>query len=102
MLDFVLWGNFPRYGKLVLRDNRYCACGKRFKECKFWSAVLECAFGRIDNIDAEMMIYYREHGTRNRYVPNLLFSSSRTRLYKRLFPYFENLKAPVRSDCRSK
>jgi hypothetical protein len=34
-----------------LVDNRLCGCGERFRDCSFWSAVGERAFGGWDAID---------------------------------------------------
>lgn len=33
--------------------NRLCGCGKTFRTCEFWNAVIDKAFGGMDQVDAE-------------------------------------------------
>ncbi len=35
--------------------NRLCGCGVPFRECEFWSEVMDRAFGGLENVDAEAM-----------------------------------------------
>jgi hypothetical protein len=34
------------------RGNQLCGCGERFRDCPFWSRVVEEAFGGFDRVDA--------------------------------------------------
>ncbi len=84
-------GELPEIWKVGVLENRYCACGKRFRECDLWGAVFDRAFGGMDGVDAEMMVYYREHGARNRHIPLLLLPAARRRLSQRLSFYLQNV-----------
>ena len=92
MEQFFFVGELPEIWKIGVLENRYCACGKRFRECELWQEVFQRAFGGIDVIDAERMVRYRESGTRNRHIPQILFSKSRKRLFIQMDYYLHNLK----------
>lgn len=38
-----------------LRENRLCGCGSTFRQCAFWKAVAERAFGGWDRVDLDRM-----------------------------------------------
>src|SRR6476659_9772003 len=38
--------------RTVFLRNEYCGCGRRFRDCRFWSAVVDRGFGGADGIDA--------------------------------------------------
>ncbi len=42
-----------------LRDNGYCGCRTRFRECPFWCQVGEAAFGGWQNLDLEALVATR-------------------------------------------
>jgi Sulfotransferase family len=80
LLDRML-GEFPRLcpvGELRfiwqrgLLENQRCGCGKPFRECPFWMAVGEDAFGGWDNVDAEDMAALERATDRHRYLPFLI------------------------------
>lgn len=62
--------------------NRMCGCGKPFRECDFWVAVMDEAFGGIDQLDAASVIALKRL-TRVRYFPFLAFPSLRPSGYQR-------------------
>lgn len=41
-------------------ENRLCGCGQPFRECPFWRAVSEAAFGSMDGFDAEEALRAQE------------------------------------------
>ncbi len=54
------------------RDNQLCGCGQPFRDCPFWGAVVERAFGGFTGIDADQMVSLAHRIDRTRYVPRLL------------------------------
>lgn len=55
-----------------LLENRLCGCGRRFRECPVWQAVLHEAFGGMDGVDPRAMMRQQRMLTRVRHVPLLL------------------------------
>jgi hypothetical protein len=55
-----------------LTDSYLCGCGERFRECPFWMAVLEQAFGGVEAIDIGEMRGLKHAVDRPRYLPYLL------------------------------
>ncbi len=88
---FFFVGELPEIWKVGVLENRYCACGKRFRECALWRAVFDRAFGGMDEVDAAMMVHYRNRGTRNRHIPLMLLPAARRRLWRRLSFYMQNV-----------
>jgi len=54
-----------------VRDNELCGCHRPFRECEFWSAVGERAYGGWDQLDIDAVIALRYAVDRNRYAPLL-------------------------------
>lgn len=52
-----------------------CGCGVGFRECEFWSAVGERAYGGWDRIDASEMVELSTRVDRTRYVPYMVSST---------------------------
>ncbi len=74
-----------------LIGNWSCGCGKPFRECAFWTGVMEDAFGGADRVDAQSLAYLRmtAYSKSNRL---LAFSAEgRQRLKATLGQYLENL-----------
>ncbi len=46
-----------------------CGCGRKFKDCPFWSAVAEAGFGGWDNVDTDRMAYLKRRVDRASRVP---------------------------------
>ena len=55
-----------------LRDGEPCGCGLVFRDCPFWSAVGEAAFGGWDKVDLEAVARDRRAVDRNRFIPLLI------------------------------
>lgn len=52
-----------------LADNELCGCAKPLRECEFWGAVGQIAFGGWDNLDLDSVMEMQHRVDRNRYVP---------------------------------
>lgn len=55
-----------------LHGNELCGCGAPFRECAFWRAVGEEAFGGWDAVDVERMLWLERRVDRHRYLPLIL------------------------------
>lgn len=53
------------------QENQPCSCGLPFKECRFWSSVVERAYGGFDRVDLEEIAYLKRSVERIRYIPQL-------------------------------
>jgi hypothetical protein len=53
-------------------DNEPCGCGLRFRQCPFWTAVGEAAFGGWDAVDLDRVLALRHRVDRHRYLAALL------------------------------
>jgi hypothetical protein len=74
-------GEFPRFistGEMRfiwqrgLVENQLCGCGTPFRECPFWKAVGDEAFGGWHEIDAHEMAALERAVDRHRYIPFLV------------------------------
>lgn len=54
-----------------LAQNQLCGCRVPFRECAFWRAVFDEAFGGFDRVDARAMAALVRRVTRTRYIPYL-------------------------------
>jgi hypothetical protein len=70
--DFFSVGELRYLWERGMVDNRLCGCGRPFRECPLWSAVLQEAFGGADRIDPQDMIRLQQSRVRSRHVPRLL------------------------------
>ena len=52
--------------------NQLCGCGQAFRDCAFWRAVAQTAFGGFDQIDAERMVSLKGLVDRTRFIPSAL------------------------------
>ncbi|KPL19296.1 MAG: hypothetical protein AMJ92_03925 [candidate division Zixibacteria bacterium SM23_81] len=87
-----------------LIENRVCACGVPFRECKMWKEVLCEAFGALDRIDAQKMQAFREK-IRTRHTLLGLLPRGKRFLSARLGKYpneFQRLYQAVQSITGSK
>lgn len=62
------------------QENQPCSCGLPFKECGFWSSVIERAYGGFDQVDLEEIAYLKRCVERIRYIPQLA-SAWKTQTY---------------------
>jgi hypothetical protein len=58
-----------RYVWLYLHEDLLCSCGDPFRQCGFWQAVGDHAFGGWDRIDVEKMMRDLARVDRHRYMP---------------------------------
>jgi hypothetical protein len=49
---FASFGELRHVWDRNFRGNQLCGCGRPFRECPFWTAVAEAAFGGFDGVDA--------------------------------------------------
>lgn len=68
-----------------------CGCGRRFRECGFWTQVVERAFGSFRNLDAEAVVRLKRSVDRIKYIPHLLSPRPASRYAARLDAYGEIL-----------
>ena len=64
-------------------DDRFCGCGRPFRQCPFWSVVIAEAFGSFDAIDADTIRREEEELLLARHLTGLRFPRL---LSKRLGP----------------
>jgi hypothetical protein len=77
-----------------LLEERLCGCGRPFRACPEWSAVLSAAFPGADlDALARRMVDLSRVGIRARQLPKLLRRRSRERLGRRMAEYLGNLDA---------
>lgn len=85
-------GELGHIWKRSFGENQLCGCGKPFRECEFWKAVVEEAFGGFDKIDVDKVYALKHSVERIRYIPKLMFPSLRSSKYqKHLSEYIELL-----------
>lgn len=72
---FVSTGELGLITTHSITENRLCGCGRRFRECPYWRAVGEAAFGGWDGADAAELVTLHPQVTRQRYIPLLVFPS---------------------------
>ena len=53
-------------------QNEPCGCGERFRNCEFWRAVIEKAFGSFERVDLRAMLNMHRSVARERYTPMLM------------------------------
>jgi hypothetical protein len=75
-------------------EERLCGCGRPFRACPEWSAVLATAFPGADlEALATRMVELQQAGIRARRLPKLLRARSRERLRRHMAEYLGNLEA---------
>jgi len=55
-----------------LTENVLCSCGQPFRECPFWQAVAEEAFGGWDALDLDEVLDLEHRVDRHRFLPFML------------------------------
>lgn len=79
-------------GHVIL--NHLCGCGKSFQDCEFWNAVMDDAFGGINQVDAGHLTSLQESTQGWRHLPMLATPSLRTAAFQsRLSEYAAALEA---------
>ena len=64
-----------------------CSCGENLKDCPFWSAVMNQAFGGEDQINFKEMIAFRNAVDRVRYIPRMIWPDKSTEYHQKLLQY---------------
>ncbi len=78
--------------------NRACSCGKPFRECEFWNAIADEAFGGFEAVDPKQAVALRESVLHVKKLPLLLLPDLRPPAYsRRLHEYAEMLGAIYRA-----
>lgn len=79
-------------------DNHLCGCGRRFRECPEWRAIIEDAYGSFDAIDSRRMIELRDHLTRTRHTIGLIMPGAlRQVMWNKARDYLESLTSLYRA-----
>ena len=73
---FVSVGELRNLWLRGLTDGWPCGCGAPVRECPFWSAVLEAAFGSAGSVSVEAMRELQAHTVRTRHLPALWWSTA--------------------------
>lgn len=74
-----------------LGKNQLCGCGKPVRECEFWVAVGQEAFGGLQQIDAKEMLALKQSVDHWKYLPQLLLHSRPRGFQRRLEEYTQIL-----------
>lgn len=87
-------------------ENQLCGCGRPFRDCPFWKAVVKKAFGGFDNVELRMIKTLKHAVDRMRYVPYMLTPSLRPQKYQVRFSKYinilESLYKAIRDVSQSK
>ncbi|MBW1933005.1 MAG: sulfotransferase [Deltaproteobacteria bacterium] len=59
-------------------NNELCGCGKPFRSCEFWNAVIEEVFDGLSNVDMNHVLGLWRSLERRVYIPQLIFPSLRS------------------------
>jgi hypothetical protein len=72
-------------------DNQLCGCGKKFKECEFWSKVENKFFadGNQINIDAILKLKYAVDRKRN--IPLTILNCLKSKAYNRSYQQYSEI-----------
>ena len=70
--DSVYVGELRNIWHEAFEQNEPCGCGKRFRDCEFWRAVVEKAFGSFERLDVRAMLNMHRSLARERYTPLLM------------------------------
>src|SRR5262245_27937716 len=89
--------NFAAVGELwdiwrrSFTENQLCGCGQPFRECEFWRAVVQQAFGGFEHVDPQAMQALRHSVQSNHHLPFLALPFLQPPAYReRLSRYTES------------
>jgi hypothetical protein len=85
--DCVAVGELRHIWERSFGENHPCGCGVAFRECEFWRAVVEEAFGGFDNIGVGHVKAIKNAVDRVRYIPRLLLPLRTARFERDLKEY---------------
>jgi hypothetical protein len=69
---FVSVGELRRLWEESFAEDQPCGCGEPFSGCEFWRAVIEEAYGGLDQIDPADAAQLKQRVDRMRYIPQLM------------------------------
>jgi hypothetical protein len=76
-----------------MAENQLCGCGKPFRECEFWNAIIQRAFGGMSQVDVEAMRKLSGFLHDDRQIPPLVLPAWRSAHYQaRLAAYADVLR----------
>lgn len=81
-------------------QNQLCGCGVPFRSCSFWRAVLEEAYGSLEQVPIHEIIALHASVAQVRYLPNLMSPVITPRFQTRVkayLPHLERLCRAIRS-----
>lgn len=98
---FVSVGELGNIWERSFGENQLCGCGKPFKACAFWGAIVEEAFGGFDKVDAQEVYALKRSVERMRYIPRLVFPHFRTPEYRKLLSEYTEILDRLYKAIRS-
>ncbi len=88
---FVSVGELGQIWKRGLIENGLCGCSNRFKECEFWTAVFDHAFGGLKELDPNELVKLERSVHRTRFTPFLWSLNHRPKNYETRLHKYTNL-----------
>lgn len=76
--------------ELSFMNNRLCGCGVPFADCPQWHAIVETAFGDIDQVNSQEL-YQMTESYRLHHLPTMLLPGRERAVRRRLQPYLDTL-----------
>jgi hypothetical protein len=73
--DFFAVGELRRIWDRGLIENRPCGCGKPFRQCATWGAILEEAFGSAEDVAPKLIASHRDMLTQTKHLPAMLLGT---------------------------
>ena len=88
---FLSTGEIRDLWRRGLLENRLCGCGLPFRDCPFWTAVGQTAFGGWSRLDLEAVVNLASSVDRDRMVPAMVWPRLFPRAGRRIRRYAEML-----------
>ena len=89
---FVAWGELRDIWQHGIIENRRCTCGALFKNCPAWTKILNEAFGGIEQVDPQKMIWLLQK-TRANVLPHHFKISTEKFFKSNVEEYLNNLES---------
>ena len=90
-------GEIARIWQEGFVDNVRCGCGTPFRECEFWTAVIDRAFGGRDGVDVQEILDAIARWSRGRHSARLATARGRERMREGMNAYREAVVALFRA-----
>jgi hypothetical protein len=88
---FLSTGEVRLIWKRGFAEDLLCGCEEPFKDCPFWSRVVQHGFGSAEQIDVQRMLGLDASLLRTRRIPQLVLPGQRTRYGQELAAYTQVL-----------